>query len=84
MHYQRNTARFFQELVFVDEELQGERLLGSGAPGSYGLFDDLFAGKSFDRASFRAMCARPPPTTSSSLRGSQTLVFRSEKCQMQK
>lgn len=32
--------------MFVDEELQEERLLGSGVPGSgcKGLLDDLFAG----------------------------------------
>lgn len=34
-----------QEVVFVDEELQGTRLVGSGTPGSYGLLDDLFDGK---------------------------------------
>lgn len=33
-----------QEIVFVDEELQEERLVASGSPGSYSLLDDLFAG----------------------------------------
>lgn len=35
-----------QEVVFVDQELQETRLVGSGTPGSYGLLDDLFAGTS--------------------------------------
>ena len=34
-----------QEIVFVVEELQDEHLVGSGAPGSYSLLDDLFAGE---------------------------------------
>eukprot|EP00904_Undaria_pinnatifida_P014231 jgi/Undpi1/9939/HiC_scaffold_28.g12393.m1 len=39
-------AALVWEVVFVDEELQGTRLVGSGTPGSYGLLDDLFDGKS--------------------------------------
>eukprot|EP00903_Cladosiphon_okamuranus_P014084 g13091.t1 len=31
------------EILFVDQGLQEERLVGSGAPGSYALLDDLFA-----------------------------------------
>lgn len=34
-----------QEVVFVNQELQEERLVGSGAPGSYALLDDLFEGE---------------------------------------
>ncbi|CAM9570169.1 unnamed protein product, partial [Scytosiphon promiscuus] len=36
-------AALVWEVVFVDHELQDERLVGSGTPGSYGLLDDLFA-----------------------------------------
>lgn len=34
-----------QEIVFVDEGLQEERLVGSGVSGSYPLLEDLFAGE---------------------------------------
>ncbi|CAM9450062.1 unnamed protein product, partial [Ectocarpus sp. 13 AM-2016] len=36
-------AALVWEVVFVDQALQDERLVGSGTPGSYGLLDDLFA-----------------------------------------
>lgn len=39
------TPNIAQEVVFVDQALQDERLVGSGTPGSYGLLDDLFAGE---------------------------------------
>lgn len=31
--------------MFIDEELQDDRLVGSGTTGSFGLLDDLFAGE---------------------------------------
>ncbi|CAM9480064.1 unnamed protein product [Ectocarpus sp. 6 AP-2014] len=36
-------AALVWEVVFVDQVLQDERLVGSGTPGSYGLLDDLFS-----------------------------------------
>ncbi|CAM9615361.1 unnamed protein product [Ectocarpus fasciculatus] len=41
-------AALVWEVVFVDQALQDERLVGSGTPGSYGLLDDLFAAESVE------------------------------------